>query len=64
VIVDRLGTFYEVPIVVDDALRGEPVTGTFDQQQPPEQILNALASTLGASVQGSKEEGYRLIVAQ
>jgi len=64
VIVDRLGTFYEVPIVVDDALRGEPVTGTFDQQQPPEQILDALASTLGASVQGSEEDGYRLTVTQ
>jgi len=64
VIADRLGAFYDVSIAVDDALRGEPVTGTFDQQQPPEQILNALASTLGASVEGSDADGYRLTASE
>jgi ferric-dicitrate binding protein FerR (iron transport regulator) len=59
-IADRLRTFYDAPIAVDESLQDEPVTGTFDQDQPVEQILAALAATLGASVEGSEAEGYRL----
>ena len=60
-IAERLRTFYGLSISVDESLQGEPVTGTFDQNQDPERILDAIASTLGARVEGSEEDGYRLV---
>jgi len=61
VIADRLGRRYNVQIAVDEALAGEPVTGTFEREQPVEEVLGALAATLGAEVQTGADGQYRLV---
>ena len=38
----------------------EPVTGTFEQTQRAEDILNALATTLGATVETGDEGAFSL----
>jgi ferric-dicitrate binding protein FerR (iron transport regulator) len=58
-IADRLEAHYDAPITVADALADEPVTGTFEREQPVRQVLDALASTLGASVQ-KQGDTYRV----
>ena len=59
-IADRLGRHYDAQITVADALADEPITGTFEREQPVRQVLDALAATLGAEVQ--RDEGqYRLV---
>lgn len=46
----RLSQHYDVSITVAPALADEPVTGTFEREQPISQVLGALARTLGAEV--------------
>lgn len=58
-IAERLAAAYDVSISVDSALEEEPVTGTFEQEQPIEEILGALAATLGAEVERDGN-GFRL----
>jgi transmembrane sensor len=58
-----LATFYRVPVIVDAALADEPVVGTFAQTQPLEEILSALAATLGAHLE-QQEGSYRLVLAR
>jgi len=58
-----LATFYRVPVIVDAALADEPVVGTFAQTQPLEEILSALAATLGAHLE-QQEGSYRLVPAR
>lgn len=58
-VVDRLSRRYDVSVTVAGALAQEPVTGTFEQNQPVQQVLEALAATLEAEVQ-RVEGGYRL----
>lgn len=52
--------FYGVSISVDPTLAAEPIVGTFLQDQPLPEILQALAATLGARVE-QFPEGYRLL---
>jgi ferric-dicitrate binding protein FerR (iron transport regulator) len=59
-IADRLSRHYDVQVTVADALADEPVTGTFEQQQPVRQVLDALAATLGAEVRRDADR-YRLV---
>lgn len=62
-IADRLSRRYDVSVTVDEDLRDEPVTGTFEREQPVGQVLDALAATLGAKVQ-QQEDAYRLVSSQ
>jgi ferric-dicitrate binding protein FerR (iron transport regulator) len=59
-IADRLSRHYDVQVTVADALADEPITGTFERQQPTRQVLDALAATLGAEVQRDGDR-YRLV---
>jgi ferric-dicitrate binding protein FerR (iron transport regulator) len=59
-IADRLGRHYDAQITVADALADEPITGTFEREQPVRQVLDALAATLGAEVRRDGEQ-YRLV---
>ncbi|PEN09331.1 iron dicitrate transport regulator FecR [Longimonas halophila] len=58
-----LSTAYDVSITVDSDLAQEPVTGTFEREQPVDDVLDALAATLGASVErsASTPTTYRLV---
>lgn len=56
----RLSTHYDVTISVASALAEEPVTGTFERDQPVDQVLDALAATLGATVQ-REGDTYRVV---
>ena len=58
-IAERLRDHYGVSISVAPGLAEEPVTGTFERDQPVGQVLNTIARTLGADV---RREGdtYRL----
>ncbi len=58
-IVRYLSDFYGVSISVDPLLADEPIVGTFAQDQPLSEILQALAATLGARVE-QLSDGYRL----
>ncbi len=55
-----LSDFYGVSIMVEASLAEEPIVGTFAQDQPLTEILQALAATLGARVE-QLPDGYRLI---
>lgn len=57
----RLGRHYEVAIAVAPSLRGEAVTGTFEWEQPVDEILEALAATLDATVHETAEGTYHLV---
>jgi ferric-dicitrate binding protein FerR (iron transport regulator) len=59
-IADRLGRHYDAQITVAGALADEPITGTFEREQPVRQVLDALAATLGAEVQRDGDQ-YRLV---
>ncbi|MDQ7041148.1 MAG: FecR domain-containing protein [Rhodothermus sp.] len=59
-IVRYLSSFYNVPIRVDTSLAVEPIVGTFAQDQPLPEILQALAATLDAQLAQSAE-GYHLL---
>lgn len=56
----RLSRRFGVPVQVDAALAGEPVTGTFRQEQRLEAILQVLATSVSARVEGDAA-GYRLV---
>lgn len=58
-ITDRLAQHYETSIAVDPSLRNQAVTGTFEQEQPLDEILNTIAATLDVTVV-STESGYRI----
>ena len=51
-------------VTVAPELQGEPVTGTFDQTDDPEQVLQVVATTLGAELRGNAEEGFQLIAVE
>lgn len=55
---ERLSGHFGVPILVDQALVDERVTGTFEQNQPLQAILDVIADAIGASVQKNPSGGY------
>ena len=57
----RLSQAHDVDIIVATSLQGELVTGTFEQNQPPEEILEVVASTLGATLRGDAESGFQIV---
>lgn len=59
-IASYLSGFYGVTIHVDPSLAAEPIVGTFTQDQPLPEILQALAATLEARLE-QMPEGYRLL---
>lgn len=59
-IADRIGRRYDVQITVAEALKDQPVTGTFDRDQPVDEVLGALAATLGAEVGATEAGQYHL----
>lgn len=59
-VVDRLNDRYDVQITVGETLADEAVTGTFERDQSVDQVLAALAATLGANVQKQRQDEYRL----
>ncbi len=58
--VARLSRRYGVDIAVSPDLEAEGVSGTFAREQSLQQILDALATTLNAAVQGNDADGYRI----
>jgi ferric-dicitrate binding protein FerR (iron transport regulator) len=60
VVADRMSRHYDAEVTVADALADEPVTGTFERGQPVQEVLEALAATLGAEVQRT-DGAYRLV---
>lgn len=60
-IADQLSRQYDSEILVADELTSEPVTATFDRNQPVGEIVRALGATLGAQVETSGENAYRLV---
>ena len=56
----RLAERFEVAIRVDPALAAEPVSGTFAGADGPEPALAMLARTLGATLSGDAEAGFRI----
>lgn len=56
----RLSERYGVPITVAPDLEAEGVSGTFAREQSLKQVLDALARTLNAAVQGDDADGYTL----
>jgi len=58
-IADRMSQHYDVDVTVADVLADELVTGTFEREQPVEEVLGALAATLGAEVEQA-DGGYRI----
>jgi ferric-dicitrate binding protein FerR (iron transport regulator) len=63
-IADRLSHRYDAQITVAAALADEPVTATFEREQPVDEVLRALAATLGAEVQTDGDGQYRLVPTQ
>ncbi len=64
VIAARLGRSYDADVTVAPALAGERVTGTFEREQPLEEVLSVLAATLGARVDRPEAGAYRLVPAE
>jgi len=56
-----LARHYDTPVAVAGELRAEAVTGTFEQKQSLDEIVDALAATLGASVEGDAGQGYHIV---
>ena len=63
-IADRLQRHYAATVSVAPALRDEPVSGTFDQDQSIEEVLGTLAKTLNAEVRSATEGQYHLVPSQ
>jgi ferric-dicitrate binding protein FerR (iron transport regulator) len=59
-IAQRLGAHYDVSVTVAPTLAEEPVTGTFEREQPVSQVLETIARTLGAEVR-TENGTYRLV---
>lgn len=57
----RLSDHYNVTITVASDLQEERVTGTFERDQPVDQVLETLATTLDAEVQ-REENTYQFVV--
>lgn len=62
-ITTSLGAAYDVSIAVDETLAEEPVTGTFEREQPVGDVLDALAATLGARVEQVNATEYEITTA-
>ena len=62
-IASELSAAYDVTITVEEPLAEEPITGTFEREQPIEDVLNAIAATLGAQVERdtSTSNTYQLV---
>lgn len=60
-IAEHLQARYDAQVAVAAPLRRDTVTGTFDRQQPVEEVLNTLAATLGAEVREEGDNRYRLV---
>ncbi|RMF55430.1 MAG: DUF4974 domain-containing protein, partial [Bacteroidetes bacterium] len=56
----QLSDHYGVPVTYTPALADEAISGTFEHEQPLEEILQALAATLGAEVR-RQGTGYVLV---
>ena len=56
----RLSQRYGVAITISPDLEAEGVSGTFAREQSLRQILDALATTLNAAVQGNDVDGYMI----
>ncbi len=55
-----LASRFGIVVTLDEALKQEQVSGSFAPGDAPEQILSVLASTLGATVEGSVRTGFTL----
>lgn len=62
-IADRLQRRYDARIDVAPSLTNQTVTGTFDREQPVEEVLETLAATLGAKVRQEADKQFRLVPA-
>lgn len=60
----RLSEQHDVEITIAPSLQGEPVTGTFERTAPPKQILEVVATTLGAIVRGDADSGFQVVPVQ
>lgn len=56
----RLESVYGVDILLDEALAEQTITGTFRPEQPVEQIVGALAETLGATATADEDGTWSL----
>ena len=59
-VADRLGALFGVDVSVAPALAGEPVSGTFSSDDGARASFSMLARTLGARVEGSAADGFRI----
>jgi ferric-dicitrate binding protein FerR (iron transport regulator) len=59
-VVRHLTGHFDVPITVEAPLNDERVTGTFEQNQPVETILDVLADAVGGSVEIDPSGSYAL----
>ena len=59
-VADRLGALFGVRVSVAPALAGEPVSGTFSSTDGAQASFSMLARTLGARVEGSAADGFRI----
>jgi ferric-dicitrate binding protein FerR (iron transport regulator) len=57
----QLSDQFDVSISVAASLQDEPVTGTFDREQPVTAILETVAAALDARVEGTPDSGLRLV---
>jgi ferric-dicitrate binding protein FerR (iron transport regulator) len=62
-IVERMNRQYDAQITVAEPLADEAVTGTFERNQPVEEVLGALGATLGAKLQKEGDNRYRIVPA-
>jgi len=60
----RLEEQHDVEITIAPSLQGEPVTGTFERTDAPEDVLSVVATTLGAVVRGDAESGFQIVPVQ
>lgn len=60
-IATQLEQAYEVTIDVDDTLTDATVTGTFERDQDVNEVLNAIAATLGVTVDQHDTDHYRIV---
>ena len=60
-VAEALVARYAVEIDLPEGLGEEQFTGTFAPEQPVEEVLGALATTLDARLMGTAEDGFRLV---
>jgi len=61
IIADRLMERYDTEVSVADPIADATITGTFERDQPADEVLNALAATLGAEVETTGDRQYRIV---